>query len=158
MFPCLKSFELYNELSESCLWMLYITEAKQHFQSRTMTRLFNSNFIGRIIVLVTQKISVLLYFAAISVIFIFFLWSRNSPLCQHVSCQERGSPPAGSGPWPHLLTAPEVVEGITDSQTGQSMALQGRWFFCPDHIAVTLLILLTHLWLLEKALYTSISR
>ena len=91
-----------------------------------MTYLFSTSFIRWIIVLVTQRISVLLFFAATSLIFLYFLWSRNSPLCQHVPCQERGSPPARSGPWPRLLPAPAVVEAITASPTGQSIALQSK--------------------------------
>uniref|UniRef100_G3N4R3 Serine protease 16 n=1 Tax=Gasterosteus aculeatus TaxID=69293 RepID=G3N4R3_GASAC len=46
----------------------------------------------------------------------------NSPLCQHVPCQERGSPPAGSGTGSHLLTPAEVVEAVIDSSTGQATA------------------------------------
>ena len=113
------SIQVWNMLQVN--WRLYVycgsftlNIAKQQFQSRTMAHLFNSKFNkvdnwshNLLVVLV------LLLFPVIYLNTWFSLWSRNSPLCQHVPCQERGSPSAGAGPWPRLLTPPAVAEAMT---------------------------------------------
>lgn len=117
---------LFESHKESLDWLSFVVaftlqQPSSTSQSRTMALLSNTVYYCR------WKIVRVNFFFSLFLPYIyklmFFLWSRNSPLCQHVPCQERGSPPACCGPWSHLPNAPAMVATITDGWISQSEAL-----------------------------------